>query len=632
MTHLKKSFRIIIAILLLLSAQVNVFAGGPGEVINPTDRFLNPSDVQVTGLLGNAIALSENGRMLSLPGWNDGALIKMFSQDARNLNSTTDWYGEHAGKWLYSATLGANRTNNENLKNLLFKTADYLVSNQEPNGYLGSYSEQLRITNDKSKQHKKSWDVWSLSYMTLGLLQLNDYYPNAKYLDAAKKIGELFLKTFGDGTNDLTNYGTRYGISATIALEPVVELYKKTSDPRYLEFAKLIVKEMEQREGLRLITAGLNNRDMETVADGKAYQIIWNLLGVLKFYSVMGNPDYLKAVQNAWQNIYDYHLTVTGGPWGGIGKHKECFNTKGFWTPYGFVETCSTMSWIQLNKELLRITGEARYAQEIEKSTYNSLLGAQFPNGQDWSYHSFTNGCKHVANYNDCCPSSGMLALEELSPIIYSRKKNGIALNLFTDNQTTISLNNMQIALVQKTAYPFDGKIRLLVTPSKKTSFPLFIRIPDWAQNTTISVDGKTINPADIHSGDYFTLNRDWEKQTVIEINFPIQLQVISKPEVAIAPQSTKQIYQVDWIAFVRGPLVYAAKGLINGKDRETNLGIPAQDALKHIKVLPTSTNAAPTYQLSLEGSKPINLLPYYLADERKVGNWRLTWLQNNID
>jgi uncharacterized protein len=628
-----KYLKIFIISFLLFTSHTGVFAGGPkGEIVKPTDRFLNPSDVKVNGLLGNAISLSERGRMLSLPGWNDGTLITMFSPEARKKNNTTDWYGEHAGKWLYSATLAANRTNNDNLKSLLFKTADYLINTQEADGYLGSYSEQLRITNNNSKQHRKSWDVWALSYMTLGLLQLNEYYPNAKYLDAAKKIGELFLKTFGDGHNDLTNYGTRYGISATIALEPVVELYKKTSDTRYLEFAKLIVKEMEQREGLRLITAGLNNRDMETVADGKAYQIIWNLLGVLKFYTVIGNPDYLKAVQNAWQNIYDYHLTITGGPWGGIGKHKECFNTKGFWDPYGFVETCSTMSWIQLNKELLRVTGEARYAQEIEKSTYNSLLGAQLSNGQDWSYHSFTNGSKHVANYNDCCPSSGMLALEELSPMIYSRKGNGIALNLFTENQATILLDNTEVNLSQKTSYPSDGKIRLLVTPSKNTSFPLYIRIPSWAQNTTISVDGKRINSADIQPGNYYTINRNWEKQTIVEINFPIQLQVINKQEVAIAPQSTKEIYKVSWIALARGPLVYAAKGLINGKDRETNLGLSAENARKLVKPLASRIDTAPTYQLKVEGLKPIVFVPYYEADDKKVGNWRLTWLQNNIE
>jgi uncharacterized protein len=608
------------------------FAKDPGKPIQPTDSFLSPADIRVNGLLGQAISQSENGRLLSLPTWNDGALIKMFSVDARNKNNTTDWYGEHGGKWLYAAALAAKRTNSETIKNLLFKTADYLVSTQEADGYLGSYSPALRITNPDSKQHKKSWDVWALSYMTLGLLQVNEYYPNAKYLDAAKKIGELLLKTFGDGKANLTDYGTRYGISATIALEPVVELYKVTSDQRYLDFAKLIAKEMEQREGLRLITAGLNNRDMETVADGKAYQIIWNLLGVTKLYEVTGNADYLKAVKNAWQNIYDYHLSIAGGPWGGIGKHKECFNTKGFWDPYGFVETCSTMSWIQLNKELLRLTGEVKYAQEIEKSTYNALLGAQFPNGTDWSYHSFSNGRRHIANYTDCCPSSGMLALEEISPLVYSRKQNGIAVNFFTDNIATVELDNgNKVHLVEKTNYPFDGKIRLTVSASKGESFPLYIRIPEWAENATVTINGKKLNEAPV-KGEYYVVTQTWDKETAVEINFPVNLKLVQQSEFAIVPQGTADIYRVGWTALTRGPLVYAASGLINGEDREKNLRLPAANAISLFQPIASKTWSGPVYQLKLNGAKPLIFAPYYEADHRTAGNWRLTWMQNSID
>lgn len=84
------------------------------------------------------------------------------------------------------------------------------------------------------------------------------------------------------------------------------------------------------------------------------------------------------------------------------------------------------MSWIQLNKQLLHLTGEAKYAQEIEKSAYNSLLGARYANGMDWTYHSFTNGSWHVAHFNDCCPSSGIMALEELPSMIYSKKAMGL--------------------------------------------------------------------------------------------------------------------------------------------------------------------------------------------------------------
>ena len=630
-----KRVQLIFFSIILLTVQCSAFAGMPqGERVPPSDSFLSPSDILIKGMLGQAISLSEHGRLRTLPGWNNGALITMFSRESRNKNNTTDWYGEHAGKWLYTAALAAKRTGNDTLKGLLFKTADYLVNTQEDDGYLGSYSAALRVTSKDSKLHKRSWDVWSLGYMTLGLLQVNDQFPNGKYLEAAKKIGELLLKTFGDGSANITNYGTRYGYSATVVLEPVVELYKVTSDKRYLDFAKLIVQEEEQREGLRFMAAALNNRDMETVADGKAYQIIWNIVGLAKLYEVTGTADYLKAVENAWQNIHDYHLTITGGPWGGIGKHKECFNTKGFWDPYGFIETCSIMSWIQLNKILLHLTGEAKYAQETEKSVYNALLGAQFPDGQDWTYHSFTNGRKHAANYNDCCPSSGVLALEELSPLVYTRKQNGIACNLYTENEATIELGNAnRVHLVQKTGYPFNGKIRLTVSASQKTSFPLFIRIPDWAGNVQIKVDGKPVNGQDIHSGTYYTLNKEWEKECVVEINFPLPLRIVQQSEFAIMPQGTDDLYRVNWFALARGPLVYASNGLINGKDREMNFHLPSKNAESFFKPVAAANKAGgQAYQFTAPGSKPQLFLPFYEAGGRGAGSWRLTWMQNEID
>lgn len=621
-------------IFLLASAFImdNAFTQGLKK-IRPTDDFLSPSCVAVKGLLGESIVLAENGRLRSLPGWNGGQLIKMFSKEQRKNNTTTDWYGEHGGKWLYSAALAANRTNDEALKDLLFKTADYLVSTQEADGYLGSYSTALRITNNESKFHKRSWDTWTLSCMIMGLLEVDRYFPNTRYRDAASKIGALLLNTFGDGSKKITNYGTRYGYSATIVLEPVVELYKLTGDKRYLDFAQLIVKEVEDKDGLRLIASMLNHRDLETIADGKAYQIIWNLTGLAKLYEITGTPDYLKAVESAWKNIKAYHLTITGGPWGGIGKHKECFNTKGFWDPYGFIETCSTMSWIQLNKELLHLSGEAKYAQEIERSAYNALLGAQFANGVDWSYHTFTNGKRHTANFTDCCPSSGIMALEELSPMVYSRRDEGIALNLFTSSDATITLNDQKtVRISQMTRYPFDGKITLKINSSQKSNFPLYIRIPEWASGTEIKIDGK--KPGDeIIAGSYYKLDNTWDKENIVEINFPIELKLVEQSEFAIVPQGTADIYRINWIALSRGPLIYATNGLINGEDREKAFHLDSKNAMKLMKPVNSINGfAGQPYELTAPDVKPLIFLPFYEAGGRTTGTWRLTWIQNKIN
>ncbi len=245
--------------LIFLFGGIATTAFGQPVPVKTNEQFVAPSNVQVKGELEKAISISEHGRLRTLPSWNDSALIKMFTEEARNNNKKQDWYGEHAGKWLYATSLAVERTNDDSLKSLLFSTVNFLVNNQEPNGYMGSYSPELRLTNKNNKIKNRSWDVWGLSYMTLGLLKLNEYFPKREYLDAAKKIGELFLKTFGDGSEVVTDYGTRDGISATIILDPVVELYRVTGDKRYLNFARLVVNEMEAKQGVRFISVGLSS-------------------------------------------------------------------------------------------------------------------------------------------------------------------------------------------------------------------------------------------------------------------------------------------------------------------------------------------------------------------------------------
>jgi DUF1680 family protein len=98
--------------------------------------------------------------------------------------------------------------------------------------------------------------------------------------------------------------------------------------------------------------------------------------------------------------VRDHHLTLGGGPWGGVAhRSREVFNPAAVFDPHGYVETCSTMAWIQLNRELLAILGEAQFAQEIERSAYNDLIGAQAPDGEDWCYYSFPNGRRVHTTY-----------------------------------------------------------------------------------------------------------------------------------------------------------------------------------------------------------------------------------------
>ena len=226
------------------------------------------------------------------------------------------------------------------------------------------------------------------------------------------------------------------------------------------------------------------------------------------------------------------------------------------------------------------------------------------------------------------------MALEELPSLIYSRKENGIALNLFTESEATVTIGKSnKVDISQKTAYPFDGNIQLTITPSKKESFPIYIRIPDWAKTATIKINNKAVDTGSLKQGEYFILTQNWAAKSNIEINFPFDLTVVQKAEEMDAPQNAGQIYRVNWFAVTRGPLVYAVNSLIDGKDRERALKISPQQATTMLSPAAAPSGVmGPVYELKTPETQPLLFVPYYQAGGMKTGGWRLTWLQSAID
>ncbi|MDZ7724227.1 MAG: glycoside hydrolase family 127 protein [candidate division KSB1 bacterium] len=595
-------------------------------------KWVEPQSVCISGLLGQAVDASRLGRLHTFPEWNDGRLIKIYSRDSVCENSDnvkanqgTDWRGEHVGKWLFTASRAAVRADDKELINKIKQTVDYLMQQQDDNGYLGTYSPAVRFTSDERRDFSLTWDIWNHAYLILGFLEVNRYWPDQDVLNTAVRMGDLLYDTFFQTGKSVAYRGNHYGLSGIVLIDAVVELYHATNDRKYLDFATVIIEQAEQRSELRVVSRLARNVDVQQIGDGKIYQLCWTLAGIAKLYKVTGNLDYLTAVEQAWESIATHHLTLGASPWGGVGGHYEVFNRKGYWSPYGFVETCNTMSWIQMNRELYQITGKARYVDMIERAAYNALLGAQYPDGEGWCYHSFENGCRHRTVFRACCSSSGALALEEIPPMIYSIRENGISVNLYTESTAQLELTGNLISISQETRFPFDGNILLTLNLEKESDFPVFIRIPSWSENAAVKINNRSLDQTTRENG-FFKLVRDWTNGDQITIEFPMHVKRHDRLEHAL--HWGEDIYQINWAAFTRGPLVYAVDGLIDGKEREERIKLPDQDPSLYLKIESTDKDKAPVLKLEREKKEPLWFLPYYLAGGEKKGAWRLTWIQ----
>ncbi|HVF16256.1 MAG TPA: beta-L-arabinofuranosidase domain-containing protein, partial [Steroidobacteraceae bacterium] len=455
-----------------------------------------------------------------------------------------------------------------------------------------------------------------------------------RYLDAARKIGDLFCRTLAAGI-DITELGNHFGLSATVLMDPIVELYFATGEQRYLDLARLILEQAERHPRSAMVTRALAGADASEIATGKAYQLLWNMVGVAKLYRATGEPLLLEALTKLWSNVRDHHLTLGGGPWGGVAhRSREVFNAAGTFSPHAYVETCSILAWVQLSRELLSISGDARYAEEIERSAFNDLLGAQAPNGEDWCYYSFPNGRRVHTTYWRCCKSSGALALEELPSLLYGVTREGdIAVNLFAPSDFEHRLPcGTAVRLEQRTRFPFEGEIEIHVMPEQPSRFAVGVRIPHWATDRIdVRVNDSVI--AGAPAGQYLSIDREWRRDDVITLKLPLHPRVhrmihrnVQESRAPDGSAVAQEVLHFEYIAASRGPLVYAT-GLIDGYKLEETLRLSDAPQDEWLRAVPATAEEGADLELRPLDRAPIIFSPYYRAGGRGDRAWRLTWM-----
>jgi uncharacterized protein len=589
-------------------------------------RFVAPGAATLGGLLGEAIEANRRGRLSTFITGPDSPAIAIFDPVTVAANDGGDWYGEHAGKWLYAAAKAAVGSGDAALLRRVRAVADHLVALQDADGYLGNYPPHRRFTVKQppkpfswnGEPALRTWDIWTHAYLILGLLEVARATGEARYLASARAIGDLAWRTLTRSEVRITDLGNHFGLSATVLLDPACELYFATGEQRYLDLALVVLDQAEADPRSAFLTAALAGADPSEIATGKAYQLLWNLVGLAKLHRATGEDRFLAAVYSLWEKVRGDHLTLGGGPWGGVAhRSREVFNAAGAFSPYGYVETCSTMAWIQLNRELLAILGEAKFAQAIERSAYNDLLGAQASDGEDWCYYSFPNGKRVHTTYWRCCKSSGAVALEELPGIAYGVTANGeVAINLLGASTATLEVAGIgTVRIAQTTGYPFGNSIEFTVEAGGAV-VPLLIRVPDWAENATLSGSDEALTPDSfvrVETGDTVVLTLPTKPRLHRAMARNVQ-ESLTPDGSAVAQEVLRQEY----VALTTGPLVYATQ-LIDGFKAEETVRLDA-DAV--------AADSEGALLLTPRDRAPIKFEPYYRAGGRHDGAWRLTWLR----
>jgi len=617
-------FLLMIVLMLQLTSCTNYSTKQENEII--ANKWQSFNTVDESGLLGERVNLWRNNRL-----WNiaeSGYLIDGFEKRP----GIHPWQGEHMGKWLHAATLAYNVNGDEKLKKKLDEMVERLISTQLPNGYLGTYANEVTfmsmpenvsiksvfddVAEQKKTDHKTKkkpgggWDTWTHRYNLYGLLTYEKYFPNELVVDVCRKMGDLLIEYYGVEKYDLTKYGTRKGISATTLLESIVMLYERTLDKKYLDFAEEIVAMSENNPSLRLMGTMLEGGSVVHPGEGKGYQLMANLLGYLRLYRCTGKEKYLKTVTLAWEDIYKNHMIVTGGPWSRkmpYNGNGECFaHTDAFHPEKIKIEGCCDATWIQLNIHLFEFTGNAKYFNEAEVTLINSVYGHQYSDGIEWCYYTAPNEIqlKYEPRFH-CCGSSEPRGLEMYSNHLAGEINKSLSIN--TLSPSTIKLTdqfgggNLKI----EGNFPIDPSAKIHLEIIKEKNFTLEFRIPTNTKLASVFVNGENIKTKTNDRG-FIELNRKWNKGDVVSVDMEYQLEAHFQD----GEEGEK------WVAFTYGPLALAQR-ISEMPDEEPFMNIELTEPSELFKMLSKSSDSETEF--AIKGTD-ISLIPYYQTGSKQTG------------
>jgi DUF1680 family protein len=529
-----------------------------------------PGTVQVQGWLGDKLGLCLNGRVWAQ---NPEPLVAII----RNHNDKGDWRGEYWGKWYSAAALGYACQPTPERRALLEQVAREVIQSQGPDGYLGSYDEKDRLT---------VWDVWCRKYVLLGLLAAYDLTGDKAALEAARRDADNLIDDLERRKIKLVEIGVPElkGVANSSIIEPMALLYQRSGDPKYLAFAQSIIAQWNAPystapQGIHLLEKALEDAPP---LQNHAYAIMSCFEGICELYRATGDRQYLNAAVRFGQSVRRYERMIDGSA-----SNHELF-CEGARSQTEFLEkpqeTCATVTWMKLCSQLLRLTGDSVWADEMELSLYNAMVGAMTPFGEWFAYFTQLAGERvpsfiaHADLNLSCCVASGPRGLLLTSRWAVMTAPDGPVVNLYAPGTASVKLaGGTEVRIVQETAYPAEEQVKLTVSPARKQRFTVRLRIPAWSQRTALAINGETVA---CEPGKYAKLEREWAPGDQVVLTLDLRGRVLRAP--SGAPQ----------LALMRGPILLALDNrLVPASNTAVSLSADADGFVK-LKAL----SAKPTW------------------------------------
>ena len=210
------------------------------------------------------------------------------------------------------------------------------------------------------------------------------------------------------------------------------------------------MRSWDQPNGPKIIASLLSTQSVFHTANAKAYEMMSNLVGLVELYRVTGKTEYLKPAEIAWKDIVVHHLYVSGTT--SSSEHFQDDAVLPGEESSNVGEGCATVTFLQLTWQLLRSTGEPQYADQLEQTVYNALLGAQDPANGNICYFTPLDGKKSPTPGINCCVSSEPRGISMIPQLVWGRRGDGAAIVLYAPGRVWVDTAAIRTAWPSRAA------------------------------------------------------------------------------------------------------------------------------------------------------------------------------------
>jgi DUF1680 family protein len=382
-----------------------------------------------------------------------------------------------------------------------------------------------------------SWSpLYTVHKLFAGLLDAHALLGDALALEVVTKLGDYFGDVFDalDDANLQKLLACEYGGLN----ESYAELYARTKDPRWLKLAQRIYDNR--------VLDPLKARE-DKLANFHSNTQVPKLVGLARLHELDGDPANATAARFFWERVTKHHSYVIGG-----NSDREYFFEPDAISKHVTEQTCehcNTYNMLRLTRHLFSWKPDGALFDFYERAHSNHVMSQQRPSDGMFTYMTplMSGAAREFSKpFGDfwCCVGSGIESHAKHGESIYWEGGDTLFVNLYIASTATWRARKATLAL--DTGYPFTGQATLhFATLARAGKFAVALRVPGWADDATIAVNGKPVE-ATRESG-YAIVTRRWKAGDAVSIELPMTVRMEATGD------------DPDTVAFLRGPLVLAA-------------------------------------------------------------------------